>query len=102
MSFEQSGPVSLGNLLRAGVSLYTREAVALVAEVCRQVFYASELQAPEVEGILLLPDGSVTMSSTSPVVTTEEQMAALASLLEALLPPLGSSEPDYAVRASLR
>jgi len=102
MSFEQSGTVSLGNLLRAGVSLYTSEAVALVAEVCRQVFYASELQTPEVEGILVRPDGSVTMSSTGPVVTTEEQMAALASLLEALLPPLGSSEPDYAVRASLR
>jgi Tol biopolymer transport system component len=29
-------------------------------------------------------------------------MAALATLLEALLPPLGSSEPEYAVRASLR
>jgi WD40-like Beta Propeller Repeat len=81
--------------------LYTREAVSLVAEVCRQVFYAEESSAPNADTIRIHRDGSVTISAVVSC-TAEERMAALATLLESVLPPLGSSEPDYAVRASLR
>jgi Tol biopolymer transport system component len=93
--------LSLGHLLRAGVSLYTREAAAVVAEICRQVFYFEEPIAPVADAILLGSDGSLRVCSADSV-TANEQMTALASLLETLLPPLGSSEPDYIVRASLR
>ena len=101
MSLKQGSAFSIGELLRAGVPPYTREAASLVAEVCRQVFYADNPIAPTPNDILLGSDGSLTISGAGPA-TAEEQMRALASLLELLLPPLGSTEPDFAVRASLR
>ena len=72
-----------------------------MAEVSRQVFYADNPIAPTANDILLGSDGSLTISGAGSA-TAEEQMRALASLLELLLPPLGSTEPDFAVRASLR
>jgi hypothetical protein len=101
MSLKQGSAFSIGELLRAGVSPYTREAASLVAEVCRQVFYAENHIAPTANDILLGSDGSLTISGAGSA-TAEEQMLALASLLELVLPPLGSTEPDFAVRASLR
>jgi hypothetical protein len=101
MSLKQGSAFSIGELLRAGVPPYTREAASLVAEVCRQVFYADNQIAPTANDILLGSDGSLTISGSGSA-TAEEQMRALASLLELLLPPLGSTEPDFAVRASLR
>ena len=101
MSLKQVSAFSIGELLRAGVPPYTREAASLVAEVCRQVFYADNQIAPTANDILLGSDGSLTISGAGSA-TAEEQMRALASLLELLLPPLGSTEPDFAVRASLR
>jgi hypothetical protein len=101
MSLKQGSAFSVGELLRAGVSPYTREAASLEAEVCRQVFYADNQIAPTANDILLGSDGSLTISGAGSA-TAEEQMRALASLLELLLPPLGSTEPDFAVRASLR
>ena len=101
MSLNKGSAFSIGELLRAGVRPYTREAASLVAEVCRQVFYADNQIAPTANDILLGPDGSLTISGAGST-TAEEQMPALASLLELLLPPLGSTEPDFAVRASLR
>jgi hypothetical protein len=101
MSLKQGSAFSIGELLRAGVPPYTREAASLVAEVCRQVFYADNQIAPTANDILLGSDGSLTISGAGSA-TAEEQMPALASLLELLLPPLGSTEPDFAVRASLR
>jgi hypothetical protein len=101
MSLKQGSAFSIGEFLRAGVLPYTREAASLVAEVCRQVFYADNPVAPTANDILLRSDGSLTISRAGSA-TAEEQMPALASLLELLLPPLGSMEPDYAVRASLR
>src|SRR5262245_1522629 len=101
MSYRQSSAFSIGDLLRAGVSPYTREAAALAAEVCRQVFSAGSPLAPTADDVLLCPGGSLTINDAGSA-TVEGQMAALASLLETLLPPLGSEGPDYAVRSSLR
>jgi hypothetical protein len=101
MSLKQGSAFSIGELLRAGVSLYTREAVSLVGEVCRQVFYADDQIAPTANDIILGSDGSLIIRGAGSA-TAEEQMLALASLLELLLPPLGGTEPDFAVRASLR
>jgi WD40-like Beta Propeller Repeat len=101
MSPYEPPPITLGDVLRSGVVLYTREAVSLVAEVCRQAFYAEEPSAPNADTIRIHRDGSVTISAVVSCAA-DKQMAALARLLESVLPPLGSSEPDYAVRASLR
>jgi hypothetical protein len=101
MSLKQGSAFSIGELLGAGVRPYTREAASLVAEVCRQVFYADNQIAPTASDILLGSDGSLTISGAGSA-SAEDQMPALAALLELLLPPLGSTEPDFAVRASLR
>ena len=62
MSLKQGSAFSIGELLRAGVPPYTREAASLVAEVCRQVFYADNQIAPTANDIVLGSDGSLTIS----------------------------------------
>ncbi len=101
MGLGETEGIALGDFLRKDGLLFTREAVAIVAEVCRQLFYATDHAAPDVDEIRVYPDGSVTVSA-GPRCTPQEQMVALADLLETVLPPFGSNEPDYTVRASLR
>jgi WD40-like Beta Propeller Repeat len=101
MGLGETDGIGLGEFLGKGGLLFTREAVAIVAEVCRQLFYATDHSAPDVDEIRIYPDGTVTVSA-GPPCTPQEQMVALADLLETVLPPLGSNEPGYTVRASLR
>jgi hypothetical protein len=101
MGFRDADGIGLGEFLRKGGLLFAREAVALVAEVCRQLFYATDQSAPGIDDIRFNSDGSVTVSAGASR-TRQEQMVALADLLETVLPPLGSDEPDYIVRTPLR
>jgi Tol biopolymer transport system component len=94
--------INLGGLRRGGVALYTREAAAVVAEVCRQVFDAEDnCPALDLNAIWIDADGSLTITANGSRAE-DDRMPALAALLEAVIPPLGSDEPDYAVRASMR
>jgi len=98
---DRSVGLSVGELGRKHVALHTSEATALVAEVCRHVFYSEVAQAPDLDDILLNPDGSIATQHPSPA-RDGDLMGQLAALLEALLPPLGAADPECSVRASLR
>jgi hypothetical protein len=101
MSSNRPSPVPLSELVTNGLAFRTSEAVALTAEVCRQAFTRDFTRRPDFDEILINPDGSIILPASSPG-PAGQLMSQLASLLEAVLPPLGSPEPDFAVRASLR
>ena len=101
MNSDRPSPVPLSDLVTHGLAFRTSEAVALTAEVCRQAFTREFTRRPDFDEILINPDGSINLPASSPG-PAEQLMTQLASLLEAVLPPLGSPEPDFAVRASLR
>ena len=98
---DRSLELSVGELCRRQVALHTSQATALVAEVCRYVFYSELTRAPHLDDILLSPDGSIGIQPASPA-SDGDLMGQLAALLEALLPPLGAVGPEFSVRASLR
>ena len=101
MNSDHASPVPLSELVAKGVAFRTSEAVALTAEVCRQVFNRDFSHRPDLDQILINPDGSIDLRTSGPG-PDGQLMAQLAALLEAVLPPLGSPEPELAVRASLR
>ncbi len=69
MGLGETEGIGLGEFLRKGGLLFTREAVAIVAEVCRLLFYATDYSAPDVDEIRLYPDGAVTVSAGRTVHT---------------------------------
>ena len=101
MNSDHASPVPLSELVAKGVAFRTSEAVALTAEVCRQVFNRDFSHRPDLDQILINPDGSIDLRTSGPG-PDGQLMVQLASLLEAVLPPLGTPEPEFAVRASLR
>ena len=98
---DRSLELSVGELCRSQVAFHTSQATALVAEVCRYVFYSELTRAPHLDDILLSPDGSIGIQPASPA-SDGDLMGQLAALLEAVLPPLGAVGPEFSVRASLR
>jgi hypothetical protein len=109
--------VNLGQLGRDGVVLYAREAAAIVYALCDDLRGRNAKAAPRLEELWITPEGELRIESgvrrpdltgTPPGEKQSEDRSeldlirGLAALLETLLPPLGTTGADYAVRASLR
>jgi Tol biopolymer transport system component len=98
-------PVNLGRLRRDGHVLYTREAAAVLHEVCGAVIAAQSAgrvpTVPSPDELWVTPEGAVQFDSSPEGGDPRAVMPALGALAEALLPPF-SQEPDYAVPMSFR
>jgi hypothetical protein len=100
--------VNLGELCRRKVLLFTREAAAIVHEVSMRLSEAemrdTPLLAPTADQLSVRPDGELIIEAPAATVRrgSDETMAALASLIERLLPPTLRNQPDYAVPGSFR
>jgi hypothetical protein len=98
-------PVNLGRLRRDGHLLYTREAAAVLHEVCRAMVVAQAAGrvpvVPSPDELWVTPEGALQIDSAQEHGDPRTVMPALGALVEALLPPF-SQEPDYAVPMSFR
>lgn len=101
--------VNLGELLQRGVPLFTREAAAVLHEVCSQLSQAEEeeraLAPPAPEQLWVTAAGDLVMDAEPAAASgnaAQSTMAALADLIEALLPPAIRNQRDYAVPGSFR
>jgi WD40-like Beta Propeller Repeat len=96
---------NLGHLLEAGVLLYTREAAAILREVCAALRDAADqgqpLAVPRIENMCVTKSGQLNME-TAPADPAVDPMPALASMIERVLPPSLRGQPDYAVPGSFR
>ena len=103
-----SDRVSLGELRQRGIPLFTREAAAVLHEVCAQLNEAEEerhpLVPPAPDQVWVTAVGELVMDVQPADAGDGPQgtMAGLASLIEALLPPTIRNQPDYAVPGSFR
>ena len=99
---------NLGALRRRGVLLFTREAAAVLHEVCVRLSEAQDegrtLCAPAVEQLWVTSEGElvVAVEPASSGKNAPSTMQDLALLIEALLPPTIRDQPDYAVPGSFR
>ena len=97
--------INLGALHARRVLFYTREAAAILYEVCSRLNNAEEegqpLEVPSLDRLWIGHDGALIMETGHASVGTD-QMPALASLIELLLPPPLRGQPDYAVPSSFR
>lgn len=91
--------VSLAELASDGFVLNSREASAIVLEVCRQYSHGVVRGIPSAHVIRLTPDGNVV--AEGPITTDHPPIAKAAQLLEDLLPPFGAP-PAYRVPGGLR
>src|SRR5687767_14010598 len=98
MSANPSGH-NIGELLRSGVILTTREALALTHEVCRDTS-ATFPQSPD--DLWITDTGELLIARSDQVAQSIDPRNGVASLLEAMLPPDGSEDPRYVVPKALR
>jgi Tol biopolymer transport system component len=100
--------VNLGALLLCGVPLFTREAAAILHEVCSRLSEAEEegraLTAPTPDHLWVTAVGDLALDDESacPGDGASSTMVGLAALIEALLPPTIRNQSDYAVPSSFR
>jgi hypothetical protein len=97
--------LNIGQAIRAGSWLYTREVAAIVHETCRWMETAAArgdlVAAPSAEELWVGGGGALRLGSMQSDSAVAVQLHGLAALLEELLPPF-SDDPDYAVRSSMR
>lgn len=103
-----SDRLNLGELRNCRVLLFTREAAVILHEICSRLTEAEEegraVAPPTLGQLWVTASGELSMESL-PVGRgdlTQSAMPALASLIEALLPPTIRDQPDYAVPGSFR
>src|SRR3954453_20084398 len=94
---------NLGGLIRNGRVLHTREALALVREVCDRPRVSGEphLFPQRAEDLWLTKTGELQVELAEEANSTRDPRVAAAALLDALLPP-ASELPEFAVPPSLR
>ena len=103
----QSSPqdINIGQTMRNGVPLYTREVAALVHETCVRLEDADArgegVGAPTADELWVTLDGQLRINPMHAGTANVERLVGLAALIEQLLPPF-SNDPNYAVRASMR
>lgn len=97
--------INLGALHARDGLFYTREAAAILYEVCSRLNNAEEeghpLAPPTLDRLWVTADGELIIDE-APADATGNPMPALASLVEAVLPPTLRGQPDFAVPSSLR
>ena len=97
--------LNIGQAIRDGLWLYTREVAAIVHETCRWIESAAArgelVAAPSAEELWVGAGGALRVSPVRRHLAVAVQLHGLAALLEELLPPF-SDDPDYAVRSSMR
>jgi Tol biopolymer transport system component len=100
--------LNVGALRLRGVPLFTREAAAILHEVCARLSEAEEegraLAAPAPDHLWVTAAGDLVLDEESacPEDGASSTMAGLAALIEALLPPTIRNQPDHAVPGSFR
>lgn len=90
---------NIGELIRDGVRLTTREVLALTHEVCRDATAAFP-QSPD--DLWLTDTGEVLIGRSDQVTRPVDPRSGVASLLEAMLPPEGADDAQRVVAAALR
>lgn len=90
---------NIGELSRRGVTLTTREVLALAHEVCRDATAAFP-QSPD--DLWITDTGELLIARSDRVAQPIDPRNGVASLLEAMLPPDGAGEPQHAVPSALR
>ena len=90
---------NIGELLRSGTLLTTREVLAIAHEVCRDPSPAF----PSTPDDLWITDtGELLIARSDQKLPAVDPRKGAASLLEAMLPPEGAGDPDRIVPAPLR
>jgi hypothetical protein len=97
-AFESSGH-NIGELMRTGTALTTREVLALIHEACRDTA-AAVPQSPD--DLWLTDTGELLIARSDQITTPIDPRHSVAALLEAMLPPEGDSDRDRAVPPALR
>lgn len=90
---------NLGELIRRGTTLTTREVLALVHEVCRD---ATATFPPSPDGLWITDTGELMIAGSDQIAGRIDPRHGAASLLEAMLPPEGRTGPQQIVPAALR
>lgn len=90
---------SVPELVSAGLVLRPVEAVAIVAEVCRQCLEGRAHGIPSPSAIRVIADGTVEIRG--PAISGQAAVVRAAHLLQALLPPF-DAPPEYRVSGGLR
>jgi hypothetical protein len=97
--------LNIGQAIRDGLWLYTREVAAIVHETCRWIESATArgevVATPSAEELWVGGGGALRISPVRSDSAVAVQLHGLAALLEELLPPF-SDDPDYALRSSMR
>ena len=90
---------NIGDLLRRGTNLTTREVLALTHEVCRDPTAAFP-QSPD--DLWITDTGELLIARSDRIAQPVDPRNGVASLLEAMLPPDGAEDPSYVVPTALR
>ena len=91
--------ISLAEIASARIRLRPAEAVAIVAEICRQHLAGVLVGVPSASVIRLLEDGGITIEG--PVSASDDDVVRAAKLLTALLPEFASA-PEFRASGALR
>ena len=90
---------NIGELLRRGTVLTTREVLALIHEICREATAAFP-QTPD--DLWITDSGQLLIARSDQLAPPIAARNGVASLLEAMLPPEGAEDPRYVVPTALR
>jgi hypothetical protein len=97
--------VHIGEALRRGLRLYTREVAAIIHETCLSIDAADAtgrvVVAPTADDLWVTPVGVLRVAAALADAASLDRLVGLAALIEQLLPPF-SDDPNYAVRGSMR
>lgn len=90
---------NIGELLRRGIDLTTREVLALTHEVCRDGTAAFP-QSPD--DLWITATGELLIARSDQIAAPIDPRNGVAALLEAMLPPEGAEDARYVVATALR
>jgi hypothetical protein len=90
---------NIGELLRRGIDLTTREVLALTHEVCRDATAAFP-QSPD--DLWITDTGELLIARSDQIAAPIDPRNGVAALLEAMLPPDGAEDQRYVVPTALR
>ena len=90
---------NLGELIRHGAALTTREVLALIHEVCRDAIAAFP-RSPD--DLWITDTGELMIARSDQITEPVDPRHGVAALLEAMLPPEGDADPQRVVPAALR
>ena len=89
---------NIGELIRQGVALTTREVLAIIHEVCRDAAAFPE----SADDLWLTRTGELLVARSDQITAPIDPRSGVAVLLETMLPPDGATQPDRNVPKSLR